>query len=214
METTDIEWIRAYVHEVLGPSGSHGLDHIERVTAMCERIGRIEHADMAVLIPAALLHDIARPLEAAQGIPHEQEGARMAELFLTALPYPAGTIPAIAHAIRAHRFRSTETPATLEARILSDADKLDAMGAVGIARTFMRAGEHQGTLDDAVHHFHEFTQVHTGHTNHKIDSGFFQPIKNCLAAVHGIFSLDNIFFQFSTYFLIYFFIIPLLFFNP
>ena len=155
METTDIEWIRAYVHEVLGPSGSHGLDHIERVTAMCERIGRIEHADMAVLIPAALLHDIARPLEAAQGIPHEQEGARMAELFLSALPYPAGSIPAIAHAIRAHRFRSTETPATLEARILSDADKLDAMGAVGIARTFMRAGEHQGTIDDAVRHFDE-----------------------------------------------------------
>lgn len=155
MKTTDIDRIRAYVQEVLGPAGSHGLDHIERVTAMCERIGNIEHADMAVLIPAALLHDIARPLEKEQGIPHEQEGARMAEVFLTALPYTDGDIPAIAHAIRAHRFRSTETPATLEARILSDADKLDAMGAVGIARTFMRAGEHQGTMDDAIRHFHE-----------------------------------------------------------
>jgi len=155
MEETDTNRIRAHVQEVLGPAGSHGLDHIERVTAMCERIGRIEHADMAVLIPAALLHDIARPREKEEGIPHEQEGARMAELFLTALPYTAGSIPSIAHAIRAHRFRSTETPVTLEAQILSDADKLDAMGAVGIARTFMRAGEHQGTMDDAIRHFHE-----------------------------------------------------------
>ena len=79
----------------------------------------------------------------------------MAITFLSSLPYTAGDIPAIAHAIRAHRFRSTETPVTLEARILSDADKLDAMGAVGIARTFMRAGEHQGTMDDAIRHFHE-----------------------------------------------------------
>jgi len=155
MEETDTRRIRAYVQEVLGPAGSHGLDHIERVTAMCERMGRIEHADMAVLIPAALLHDIARPREKEAGIPHEQEGARMAEVFLTALPYTAGNIPAITHAIRAHRFRSTETPVTLEAQILFDADKLDAMGAVGIARTFMRAGEHQGTMDDAIRHFHE-----------------------------------------------------------
>lgn len=140
---------------MLEPAGAHGFDHVERVTALCEQIGQEEHADMGILIPAALLHDIARPLEKTQGIPHEQEGARIAEKFLRSLPYTGGSIPAIAHAIRAHRFRSTEEPATLEARILSDADKLDALGAVGIARTFMRAGEHHGTMDDAVCHFHE-----------------------------------------------------------
>jgi len=152
---SDLDRIREYARSLLAPAGSHGFDHIERVTALCERIGRAEHADMGVLIPAALLHDIGRPLETTQGLPHEQEGARMAEIFLRGLPYSGGSIPAIAHAIRAHRFRSTEEPATLEARILSDADKLDAMGAVGIARTFMRAGEHHGTIDDAVCHFRE-----------------------------------------------------------
>ena len=112
---------------------------------MCERIGREEHADMAVLIPAALLHDIARPLEKEHGIPHELEGARMAEAFLVSIRYDARCIPEITHAIRTHRYRSAEKPETLEARILSDADKLDALGAIGIARTFMRAGEHGGT---------------------------------------------------------------------
>jgi uncharacterized protein len=150
-----MEKIHEYVRTVLSRPGSHGLDHIERVTAMCERIGREEHADMEVLIPAALLHDIARPLEKEQGIPHELEGARMAEAFLASIRYDARRIPAIAHAIRTHRFRSTEKPETLEARILSDADKLDAMGAIGIARTFMRAGEHGGTIHDGLDHFRD-----------------------------------------------------------
>jgi len=149
------ERIHEHVRTVLGPAGSHGLDHIERVTSMCRRIGQEEGADMAILIPAALLHDIARPLERDRGLRHEREGARMAEEFLTSLPYPPECIPAIAHAIRAHRFRSSERPATLEARILSDADKLDAMGAIGIARTFMRAAEHHGTMEDAISHFHD-----------------------------------------------------------
>jgi uncharacterized protein len=148
------EEIRNYVRGVLGQPGAHGFDHIERVTAMCERIGREEDADMAILIPAALLHDIARPLEEERGIPHEIEGARMAEEYLASHNYDARCIPAIAHAIRAHRYSSGESPATPEARILSDADKLDAMGAAGIARTFLRAGEHGGTIEDGVAHFH------------------------------------------------------------
>jgi uncharacterized protein len=149
------EKIREYVRATLDRPGSHGLDHVERVTAMCERIGREEHADMGVLIPAALLHDIARPLEKERGIPHEMEGARMAEEFLCSIQYDDGRIPAITHAIRAHRYRSTEKPVSLEAQVLSDADKLDAMGAVGIARTFMRAGEHNGSIHDGIGHFHD-----------------------------------------------------------
>lgn len=150
-----MEKIREYVRTVLGTPGSHGYDHVERVTAMCERIGKEEHADKDILIPAALLHDIARSFEKERGLPHEQEGARMAEEFLTSIQYDARLIPAISHAIRAHRYRSTEKPATLEARILSDADKLDTMGAIGIARTFMRAGEHGGTIQDGLDHFQE-----------------------------------------------------------
>ncbi|MGA2917957.1 HD domain-containing protein [Methanoregula sp.] len=151
----EFDTIRKHVTSVLGQAGSHGMDHVKRVTRLCGQIGEEEHADMAILIPAALLHDIARPIEKTQGIPHEEEGARIAEQYLRSIHYDENHIPAIAGAIRTHRFRSKELPATLEAKILSDADKLDAMGASGIARTFMRAAEHGGGIDDAIAHFHD-----------------------------------------------------------
>ncbi|HVN73134.1 MAG TPA: HD domain-containing protein [Methanoregula sp.] len=144
-----------YVAAAIPATGSHGMDHTGRVARLCAIIGGEEHADMRVLIPAALLHDIARPAEAERGVPHEAEGARMAEDYLRSAGYHEHSIPAIAHAIRAHRYRSTVPPETLEAKILSDADKLDALGAVGIARTFLRAGEHGGGIQDAVDHVHD-----------------------------------------------------------
>ncbi len=150
-----IETIRRFAGQVMSEAGSHGMDHTERVFHLCRIIGEQEHADMDVLLPAALLHDIARPLEKEHGLPHEQEGARIAVEYLTSIGYDPDRIPVIAAAIRTHRFQSPEEPASLEARILSDADKLDAMGALGIARTFMRAGEHGTGIDDAVSHFHE-----------------------------------------------------------
>ena len=147
--------IHRYAVSLLGNSASHGMDHTDRVTCMCRFIGERERADREILIPAALLHDIARPLEKERGIPHEAEGARLAESYLVSIGYNPALIPAIRDAIRTHRFRSDELPESPEAKILSDADKLDALGAVGIARTFMRAAEHGGDIDDAVMHFHE-----------------------------------------------------------
>ncbi len=149
------EKIRGYARIELGIAGSHGMDHTDRVTRMCRIIGEREDAVMDILIPAALLHDIARPLEKEKGVPHEAEGARMAEMYLASICYNPVLIPAISAAIRTHRFRTDERPAGPEAKILSDADKLDALGAVGIARTFMRAAEHGGDIDDAVWHFHD-----------------------------------------------------------
>lgn len=147
--------IQAFAKGVFQASGSHGYDHVYRVVRLCELIGALEGAEMAVLIPAALLHDIARPIEEETGIPHEIEGARIAEDFLREIEYNESLVPAIIHAIRAHRFSSDTAPETLEARILSDADKLDAMGAIGIARTFMQAGETSRGLKESVHHIHE-----------------------------------------------------------
>ena len=147
--------IQAYVQAVFRASGSHGYDHVVRVTRLCELIAAREDADMAILIPAALLHDIARPIEDETGTPHEIEGARIAECFLQEIHYEENLIPAIIHAIRVHRYSSDARPETVEARILSDADKLDAMGATGIARTFMQAGEKGRDLQDAAGHIHE-----------------------------------------------------------
>jgi uncharacterized protein len=147
--------IRAFALGMAEPSGSHGPDHTERVVRLCRFIGGREHADMDILIPAALLHDVARPVEKADGIPHEIRGAEIAEEFLATIGYNPELIPPIAGAIRTHRYRSDRTPATIEAMVLSDADKLDAMGAIGIARTFMRAAEHGGGISDAIGHFHD-----------------------------------------------------------
>ena len=146
------EYLRNYVKTTLAASGSHGYDHIVRVTRLCEIIGRQEQADLQILIPAALLHDIARPLEKSQGLAHEEEGARIAEEVLRAIRFDGTRISLLASAIRTHRYRSDKMPEFLEAKILSDADKLDAMGATGIARTFMRAGEHEGEIRDATDH--------------------------------------------------------------
>ena len=150
-----IDLVRHYVRTTLTQPGSHGLDHVQRVVSLCEVIGKEEHADMMVLLPAALLHDIARPIETQEGVPHEEEGARMAERYLRSIAYDEESIKKITHAIRTHRYRSVRKPETLEAWILSDADKLDAMGATGIARTFIRAGEHRGEIKDAVFHMHD-----------------------------------------------------------
>jgi uncharacterized protein len=155
MKTTERETMLAYVTTFFTQSGAHGLDHILRVTHLCEQIGWAENADMRILIPAALFHDVARPLEKKTGIPHEEEGARIGEAYLRQIEYDPERIPAITHAIRTHRYSTGAEPETLEAQILSDADKLDAMGAVGIARTFMQAGEHGDGIEGAARHIHE-----------------------------------------------------------
>ena len=147
--------MREHVRTALQGSGSHGFDHTARVVRLCEVIGASEGADMAVLIPAALFHDIARPLEEETGVPHEEEGARMAETLLRSIHYPEDRVVGIVHAIRAHRYSAGIAPGTLEARVLVDADNLDAMGAVGIARTFLQAGERGGGILDATDHIRE-----------------------------------------------------------
>jgi uncharacterized protein len=121
---------------------THDFDHVLRVYRLAERIGQAEGADMAVLRTATLLHDIARSDQDAGRISdHAAEGARRAREILA--DGPPEFVEAVAHAIEAHRFRVNRPPKTLEAQILYDADKLDAIGAVGIARAFAY-GAHRG----------------------------------------------------------------------
>ncbi|MBN2734221.1 MAG: HD domain-containing protein [Methanomicrobiaceae archaeon] len=155
MENTEIERIMVFVETFFKQTGSHGLDHTLRVTRLCVDIGKAEGADMQILTPATLFHDVARPLEKKTGIPHEEEGARIAEEYLRSNGCDESRIWAIAHAIRSHRFSRGTKPETLEAKVLSDADKLDALGAAGIARTFMQAGEHGDGIEGAIAHLHE-----------------------------------------------------------
>ncbi len=123
--------------------GSHDWEHTRRVCHLCERIGPAENADMAVLRIAALLHDIGRAdQDRGQGrVCHAQKGAELAGPILHHLPLSAGRKENIRHCIRTHRFRGDQRPLSLEAKALFDADKMDAIGAVGVARAYLFAGE-------------------------------------------------------------------------
>lgn len=123
--------------------GSHGWDHTLRVHRLCRRIGAAEGADPVVTSAAAYLHDIGR-IEQDRAVGktcHAEHGAAMARTMLAAVALSAARRQNIIHCIAAHRFRGAEVPRTLEAKVLFDADKLDAIGAVGVARAFQFAGE-------------------------------------------------------------------------
>ncbi len=120
---------------------SHNFDHVLRVTALAERIARAEGADLVVVHTAALLHDIG---ESRTREHHHQIGAALARELLR--DQPTGFVAAVTHAIEAHRFRTPPAPQTLEAQVVFDADKLDALGAIGVARACAYAGERGNAL--------------------------------------------------------------------
>jgi uncharacterized protein len=126
-----------------GASGSHDWQHSLRVHRLCLRIGSEAGADRIVLEAAAYLHDIGRASQdnSNGSICHAAKGARIAEALLAPLPLETAQKRNIIHCIRAHRYRSDCTPQTIEAKVLFDADKLDAIGAIGIARAYLFAGE-------------------------------------------------------------------------
>ncbi len=124
--------------------GGHSWDHVERVLKLCRGIGIEEGADLEVLELAAILHDIGRRAEKESGgrICHAGVGGKEAGKILTTYSYPEETIERVVHCIEAHRFRNNRVkPESLEAKVLFDADKLDSIGAVGVGRAFLFAGE-------------------------------------------------------------------------
>jgi len=115
----------------------HDFDHILRVLALAERIGLAEGADLEILRAAVLLRDAsgAAPNDPEGRTTHQHASAEIAREVLWAEGWPEERIAAVQHCIRAHRFRGTEAPQSLEAKILFDCDKLDVLGAIGVART-------------------------------------------------------------------------------
>jgi len=121
----------------------HDFGHVLRVYRMAERLGTAEGADLEVLRAAALLHDScgSAPDGDEYGrLEHHIASAVFAGEVLRQKGWPVEKIRAVQHCIRAHRYRSqNETPETLEAKVLFDADKLDVLGAIGAARTIAYA---------------------------------------------------------------------------
>ena len=123
--------------------GSHDWDHTLRVYKNAVHIAKKEKADLAVVKLAALLHDIARGQEDKSGgkIDHALQGAKESVGILKNFGASDETAARVSHCIETHRFRGGKKPATLEAKVIFDADKLDSIGAVGIGRAFLFAGE-------------------------------------------------------------------------
>lgn len=118
----------------------HGFSHILRVYAMAERLARMEGTNLEIVQAAALLHDAVDPEVGETRQEHQHAAASFAGRILAAEGWPAEKIEAVQHCIRSHRFRDpSEQPDTLEAQVLFDADKLDAMGAIGVVRAIAYA---------------------------------------------------------------------------
>ncbi len=119
----------------------HDFAHVLRVYRTAEHLAQEEGADLEIVRAAALLHDAEGAAPGGEErAGHHHQSADFAAEVLAAEGWPAGRIAAVQHCIRAHRYRDTrEPPATLEARILFDADKLDVLGAVGVARVIAYA---------------------------------------------------------------------------
>ncbi len=139
-----IEEIKAFAKKCFFNSlGSHDWEHTQRVHNLCMHIGQVEGADLEVLKISAYLHDVGRSFqdESKGTICHAQKGAEIGAQLLDKYPISTEQKENILHCIRSHRFRGNAPPQTLEAKILFDADKLDSIGAIGIARAFQFAGE-------------------------------------------------------------------------
>jgi len=114
----------------------HDFDHVLRVYRLAERLAAEEGADLEIVRAAALLHDAegTAPGGEERGSHHHQS-AEFAGQVLRAEGWPDARIEAVQHCIRAHRYRDTsEPPASIEAKVIFDADKLDVLGAIGVVR--------------------------------------------------------------------------------
>lgn len=119
---------------------AHDREHIYRVLGNCLKIAKNEDdIDYDILLTAALLHDIGRDGKKKK---HNETGAEMAREFLKTVDFPTHKIDAVSDAILTHNNESYGKQKTLEAKILYDADKLDAVGIMGISRSLIGVGNY------------------------------------------------------------------------
>jgi uncharacterized protein len=132
------EWeprFREFVADQPGADPGHGPAHLERVVATALRLAAEEGARVEVVLPAAWLHDC---VHVAKDSPDRARASRLAAehavRFLESCAYPAALLPEVRHAIEAHSYSAGIPPRTAEAKVVQDADRLDALGAIGLAR--------------------------------------------------------------------------------
>jgi uncharacterized protein len=113
----------------------HGLVHLRRVVGAAVMLAEPEGARLDIVVPAAWLHDCVHVAKDSRERPRASRlAAAHAIAFLQDAGYPPDALPGIAHAIEAHSYSAGIEPRTIEARVVQDADRLDALGAIGIVR--------------------------------------------------------------------------------
>lgn len=126
---------RGFVADQPGADPGHGPAHLERVVATALKLAAEEGANLEIVLPAAWLHDC---VHVAKDSPERARASRLAAdhavRYLEAAGYSAAALPGVRHAIEAHSFSAGIAPETVEAKVVQDADRLDALGAIGLAR--------------------------------------------------------------------------------
>lgn len=130
------------IAEIASPDDpAHDLLHFKRVVSVAKKICATEGGNLDVVVPAAWLHDfIIVPKDSPLRSQASRLSAQRAIEFLKQIGYPEAHHAAIAHAIECHSFSAGLECKTLEAKIVQDADRLDGLGAIGIARVFAVSG--------------------------------------------------------------------------
>ncbi|OAN13285.1 phosphohydrolase [Photobacterium jeanii] len=131
----------AWIDSLAQTDAAHDKAHIQRVVKLARQLGQQELADLNIVLPAAWLHDcITMPKDHPERHLSSQFAADAAIEFLVKQGYPEQYLAPIHHAIMAHSFSANIVPETLEAKVVQDADRLDALGAIGVSRCMQISG--------------------------------------------------------------------------
>ncbi|MFW1471652.1 HD domain-containing protein [Vibrio parahaemolyticus] len=124
-----------FMQQEMQVDAAHDIEHVKRVVKTAKQLCDEENADIAIVLPAAYLHDcFTYPKDHPNREQSSAIAAKKAIAYLESIQYPQHYHDAIAHAIEAHSFSANIRPNTLEAQIVQDADRLDALGAIGVTR--------------------------------------------------------------------------------
>jgi uncharacterized protein len=153
--TTQQQQIWNQVKQILAKEPVASIDHVERMTTWCQKLGDAAGANMDVLIAGALLHDVGVTVNRKL---HYSVGRKQAEEILSEVGFPEGMTDQALHVLEAHSRYGGPDPATLEAKVGQDADALEYIGAIGILRAVVR-GLNDGSFDGKMSSFPDYLRT-------------------------------------------------------
>lgn len=155
-------YLESYITKFGFKDSSHDLNHFKRVAKLAFEINEIEgkKADESILIASAYLHDI---VSLPKNHPDRKQSSRLAadkaEEVLLKSNFPKNKIKSVKHCICAHSFSANITPETIEAKIIQDADRMEAIGAIGLARCFYVSGLMKRSLFESSDPFASYREL-------------------------------------------------------